>query len=547
MKKKTMRILYVLSAAGVVLLNACTKKIDEVYINPNSLVKHPIESLLPGVIANMVVSASAQGSLYGTQRDGTYIGRYIQNFAQNTTGSQYDQMGDNFVNNSDLLGDVWAMHYYGHGQNITRIIDWGIEQKKWDYVGVAHAIRAWGFLTVTDLTADAIIVTDAFNPDILTFKYNTQEETYAEVLRLSRIALNYLNMTGDGVSQANLALGDKYMNNGDVNKWKKFVYGVMARTFHRTTNKSSYKPDSVIKYCDLAMQTNAENSNITWSNDGGSGTYSWYSPFRANVGTFRQGRFPADIMQGVNPMFLTNTIDPRAPYILRENPNGTYKGIRPNKGTDGLVAADQPHNFWGGLFASTAATASDANSRYVFKNAAIWPIITASEIQFIKAEAALRSSQPGLAHAAYIKALNLHFDELISNYEVSVPVALRMTPLSRQAFFDNPIYVPAQANLTLSHIMMQKYISMYIWGVIETWVDMRRYHYTDPDEATGQQVYAGFNLPAGTDLYIRNLGKPTYRLRPRYNSEYLYNRDELNRVGAFAQDYITVRPWFTEP
>lgn len=547
MKKIINKLLYTVAASGLLVTSSCTKKIEEAYLNPNALVKQPIEQLLPGVIANMVVSASANGNFYGTQRDGTYIGRYIQNFAQNSTGSQYDQMGDNFVNNSDLLGDVWAMHYYGHGQNISRIIEWGTEEKKWDYVGVAHAIRAWGFLTVADIHANAIIVTEAFRPDLLTFKYNEQQEGYQETIRLSRLAIDYLSRTGDGVSQANLALGDKYFNNGDVNKWKKFVYGVMARAFHRYSNKAEYAPDSVVKYCDLAMQTNAENANITWSGAGLAGTFSWYSPTRGNANGFRQGRFIANLMSGINSMFLTNTVDPRAAYIIRENPNGTYKGIRPNKGADGLVTADQPNNFFGGIFSSTAAPANDDNARYVFKNTPIWPIMTASEIQFLKAEALLRKGgNAGAAHTAYVKALNLHFDQLISDYQVSVPPALQITPASRAAFFANPINVPPVGSLTLSHVMMQKYIALYIWGVIETWVDMRRYHYTDLDPITDQQVYSEFTLPTGTDLYIRNLGKPTYRLRPRYNSEYLYNVDELNRVGAFAQDYITVRPWFAE-
>lgn len=547
MKKTIENFLFTISAAGLLVLSSCTKKIDEAFLNPNAQVKQPIEELLPGIIANMVVSSSANGNFYGIQRDATYVGRYIQNFAQNTTASQYDQMGDNFVNSSDLLGDVWAMHYYGHGQNISRIIEWGSEEKKWDYVGVAHAIRAWGFLNIADLHANAIIVRDAFRPDLLTFRYDEQNVAYEETIRLCRLAIDYLSRTGDGVSQANLAKGDKYFNNGDVNKWKKFTYGVMARAFHRYTNKSDYKADSVIKYCDLAMQTNAENANVTWSGSGLSGTFSWFSPTRGNVNTLRQGKFIADLMQGVNSQFPTNSIDPRAPYIIRENPNGTYKGVRPNKGTDGLATADQPNNFFGGLFSSTASPADDNTTRYVFKNTPIWPIMTASEIQFIKAEAWFRKNNKANALIAYTKALNLNFDQLISDYQVSVPGALQITPASRAAFFANPINVPTAANLTMSHIMMQKYVALYIWGILETWVDMRRFHYTDLDAETTRQVYADFTLPSGTDLYIRNLGKPTYRLRPRYNSEYLYNVDELNRVGAFAQDYITVQPWFSLP
>jgi hypothetical protein len=43
------------------------------------------------------------------------------------------------------------------------------------------------------------------------------------------------------------------------------------------------------------------------------------------------------------------------------------------------------------------------------------------------------------------------------------------------------------------------------------------------------------------------LNKWIYRVRPRYNSEYLYNVDELNRLGAFAPDYITKECWFSKP
>jgi hypothetical protein len=339
------------------------------------------------------------------------------------------------------------------------------------------------------------------------------------------------------------------MNNGDVNKWKKFVYGVLARTYNRTTNKTgAYQPDSVVYYCDLAMQTNADNTTLRWSNAGGTGTYSYWSPFRGNIGTLRQTKFVADLMQGVNTQFPTNSPDPRAWYIIRENPNGTFKGTRPNKGTDGLATNDQPANFWGGTFGTTTAPSSDATCRYIFTNAPKFPIITASEIQFIKAEALLRKGgNTAAALAAYRKGIELNFAQLRADYETNVPVANKISDASRDAFLANPLVVPAANNLTLSHIMMQKYVSMFGWGVVETWVDLRRYHYTDLDPVTGQQVYREFAPPTGTDLYTRNGGKWIYRHRPRYNSEYLYNIDELNRLGAFANDYITKECWFSKP
>jgi hypothetical protein len=555
--KKTLNIISSITAACLLLLSSCTKKIDEAFANPNAQIKQPIETMLPGVIANMSASYSANGTGYGTQNDGQYIGRFIQNWATNSSLNQYDRMGDNFINSSDVMGSIWAMHYYGMGQNIEKIILWGTEEKKWDYVGVAQAIRAWGWLTLTDVYADAVILKEAFRPELLVFKYDTQQEVYEEVKRLCNLAIENLSKTGDGVSQANLLKGDQYMNGGDVNKWKKFVYAVMARTYHRLTNKASYKPDSVIYYCNLAMQTNADNTTFKYSGAGTVGTFNYWSPApgRQNIGTLRQTKFIADLMRGVNTQFPTASVDPRAPYIIRENSNGTYRGIIPVKGggSAGLLLGDSSQNFWGGSFSSTTAPGSDANCRYVFTNAPIFPIITASEIQFMKAEALLRKGDKPNALAAYINGINLNYDQLIADYQTNVPGALQITPAARAAFLANPLVVPAAANLTLSHIMLQKYIAMYAWGCVETWVDMRRYHYTDLDPVTGQQVYREFAPPTTTttsgisDIYPNNNGKLIYRHRPRYNSEYLYNIDELNRVGAFGLDYITKEHWFSQP
>jgi hypothetical protein len=549
MRQSLKKLLYILPVSSMLALSSCEKKIDEAFTNPNAAVVQPIETLLPGVIANMVVSASANGSFYGTQRDGSYLGKWIQNFVTNSTGNRQDQMSDFYgTTTPDLQGDIWAMHYYGHGQNIERIIQWGTEQEKWDYVGVAKAIRAWGWLTLTDVTDD-VILHEAFNPSQLTFNYNTQEEVYEKVKELSYEALNYLSRTDGNVSQANLNKGDAYFNQGDVNKWKKFVYGVLARTFHRTTNKgAAYQADSVLKYVNLAAQDNSENSMISWSRDGGSGTYSWFSVFRANLGTWRQSRFIAELMSGQNDQFPTGEIDPRAIYIIRENSVGTFRGARPNKGADATLipAAELPQNFYGGAFSST--TGSNSSARYIFRNEARWPIITAYEMKFIKAEALYRKGFISDARDAYVQALNLHFDHLIAEYEVNVPGTKVITPAQRAAFFANPINVPPVASFSLSHIMLQKYIAMYGWGVIETWVDMRRYHYIDLDPLTGQQVYREFTLPApGVDLYSGNSGLPAYRQRPRYNSEYLYNQAELSRLGAFANDYITKEMWFSKP
>ena len=88
---------------------------------------------------------------------------------------------------------------------------------------------------------------------------------------------------------------------------------------------------------------------------------------------------------------------------------------------------------------------------------------------------------------------------------------------------------------------------MYGYGLVETWMDLRRFHYTDLDPATGNQVYADFTPPSGIDLFLNNNGKLVYRARPRYNSEYLYNVAALTLIGALELDFHTKEQWITQP
>ncbi|MCA6441671.1 MAG: SusD/RagB family nutrient-binding outer membrane lipoprotein, partial [Chitinophagaceae bacterium] len=218
-----------------------------------------------------------------------------------------------------------------------------------------------------------------------------------------------------------------------------------------------------------------------------------------------------------------------------------------NQAASGLAANDLPPNFWGDAFGVTAAPTSDANARYIFKNGSPFPIITASEVQFMLAEAQYRKGNKVAALAAYRNGISLSFDMLINDYGASVPASRTITTADRDLFLANLNVVPLPTNLNLSDIMLQKYIALYGYNALETWVDMRRYHYTDAEPGTAFQVYNSFTPPSGINLFTNNNNKLVYRARPRYNSEYLYNIPELTRIGAIALDYHTVEQWFSKP
>jgi len=532
-------------------ISSCSKKIDEAYANPNADVRVPVDKLLPGIISSMAGNSAGHGPL----NDIRFVAKFVQYFLFCNSGGEWDQMGNR--PGTDNAASMWRVHFYDIGQNCNNMIKWADEEGKKDYAGIGKAIFAWSWLVLSDYHGEVIKTEEAFNTGALTFSYGTQEEVYSYVRQLCHESLSYLN---SATADPTLSTADAYFFGGDLNKWKKFVYGVLARSFHHLTNKANYLTsyaDSAVYYSNLAMGSNTENAMVKFAATGISGNSNFFGPLRGNLAStgvatetaIRQSAYMANLMSGLNNAFPGVT-DPRAIYLLRKNTNGTFKGLTPNKGQTVVTANDRPESFWGISQAggvNNTAPGSDANCRYLFRNNSEFPVMTASEMQFIKAEALFRKGDKPGALAAYKKGIELNFDMLISTYSTNVPAGDLMNAGIRDAYTANPLVVPSAANLTLTHIMMQKYIALYIHGTFETWVDMRRYHYTDLDPVTGQQVYRDFVPPSGTDLYANNGGRLIYRLRPRFNSEYVWNLNELNRIGASALNYHTKEQWFSQP
>ena len=545
--KYNIKYLLVISALMIMGVS-CSKKIDEAYANPNYDVKVAPEGLLPQIVASMAGNYGAHGPM----NDIRYIGAYVQNFAYANTLSNFDRMG---YTNTDVAQSFWRSHYYDIGQNNVKMIAWAIENKQWDYAGVGKAIFAWSWLNLTTYHGE-VVLKEAFNTDQITFQYDKQEDVYTEVRKLSHEALSYLNKTGDNASQTSLAKGDAFFYKGDVSKWKKFVYGVLARSFNHLTNKADYKADSVLFYTNLAMKESTDDGLVKYTASLVSATNNMFGPFRANLGgasttsptAIRQGAYIANLMSGANSAFPGVT-DPRAIYILRLNANNTFKGVEPNRGQAVLAANDRPENFHGvaQITANNTAPANDLNCRFIFRNDAPFPVMTATEISFMRAEAAFLKGDKATALVAYKDGIAKHFDLLMNYYNTNVPAASLLTATIKANFLANPLVVPANAaNLTLSMIMLQKYIAMFGYGTFETWTDMRRYHYVDLDKTTGKQVFTDFVAPTGTGLFEDNGGKLVYRMRPRFNSEYVWNINELGRIGATQLDYHTKEQWFSQ-
>ena len=172
--------------------------------------------------------------------------------------------------------------------------------------------------------------------------------------------------------------------------------------------------------------------------------------------------------------------------------------------------------------------------------------MTYAQLQFVKAEAAFRSGDKATALAAYKNGISAHIDFVNARNLDANQATTQISAAEKAAFLADTRVVPTNPSaLTLTQIMTQKYIAQWGWGHNELWMDMRRYHYTDTDPATGTQIYPGFAPP--TNLFPDNNGKVAQRIRPRFNSEYVWNIPALSVIGGLALDYHTKPLWITQP
>jgi Starch-binding associating with outer membrane len=524
MRRTATRTALLVSALTVI---AGCKDFLDVNENPNG----------PQVVsANLYLSPMLHWMATSPQVDARYVGRYAQEWTlPGTTLGTWDRMG--YDPSSDNGGQQWRDVYWTLGQNLVDMTNKAQAEERWDLLGVAYILKAWGWQVTTDLHGE-IIVKEAIDQTKFSFNYDTQELAYTEIQRLLTEAIKNLQRADGAVDQAYLARTDKVYN-GDRTKWLKLAYGMLALNLNHYSNKSSYKPDSVIALVNLSLASNADDALLTYpgtQND----DINYFGRTRGNLPSYRPTQFVVGLLNGTA---FGGVVDPRLSRMLPAAPDGVYRGLDINViGTGALAAAQQPNNFYG--YVGTGGLQSPG--RYLFDDKAKMPIMTYAQLQFIKAEASYKKNDLATALLAYRNGVSAHIDFVNARNLDNNQSPTQITAAEKAAFLGNAAIVPiVPTDLTLTRIMTQKYIALFGWGHNEMWMDLRRYHYTDLDPAGGTQIYPGFAAP--TSLYPDNSGKIVQRIRPRFNSEYVWNRPGLEAIGGLALDYHTKPLWITLP
>ena len=525
MNTRMKKLSAVLLVAGTATIATGCQDFLDVNTNPNGPEIVTANLYLPPIIHWMVTSP---------QFDGRFVGRYTQQwYIAGTALSTWDRMG--YDPTSDNGAQQWRDVYWSLGQNLVDMTTKAEAEERWDLLGVAYIAKAWGWQVLTDLHGE-IIVKEAIDASKFAFTYDTQEFAYQEIQRLLNKAIEYLQRTDGAVDPVYLAKGDKLFN-GNRTRWIKLAYGMLALNLNHYSNRGTYKPAEVIAAVDKSFTSNSDEALFTYSGVAADNAdRNFWGATRGNLNSYRQTRFVVGLMDGTQ----FGTVDPRMSRMLAPSPDGQFRGLDVNVvGFGALAGSQQPNNFFG--YAANGGVGQPG--RYIFADKAKIPIMTYAQLQFIKAEAAYRMGDKGTALTAYRNGVAAHIDWVNSRNLDDGQTPSQISAAEKAAFLADPNIVPA--NITLTHIMSQKYIALWGWGHNEIWLDMRRYHYTDTDPASGKQVYPGFAAP--TNLYPDNGGKVVQRIRPRYNSEYVWNIPALQVIGGTALDYHTKPLWIIQP
>ncbi|MBK8052592.1 MAG: SusD/RagB family nutrient-binding outer membrane lipoprotein [Saprospiraceae bacterium] len=497
----------------------CSEYVDDAFLNPNASTTAKPETVLPSIEANIA---------RGYQFDSRFLGRYVHYWTITTSGGTWDRMG--YDPGSDNGGDKWRSHYWTSGINVLNMIADAEKEGQLDFAGAGHAIMAHGWLTLTDYHGE-VILNEAFNTSALTFKFDPQEQVYQKALAECDFAIQKLNKAKEKGASESFKKADFWMNKGNLDQWIKYTNGIRAKVLHRYSLKSSYKPDDVIKAVDAALANENDDVMINFENNPISTlSANFYGPIRQNLPAYRASDLIIRYMDGT---VFTGAIDPRMAYIFKPSTDNKFRGVRVASGeATSVPAAQKTFNFYGFVATASPAAGIDTASRTYFKNRSPFPIMTYAELQFIKAEAAFLKGDKATALAAYKNGIRGNMNALLKHFTGYTT----MTTAQIEDFI-NKVSPANSSDLTLSTIMMQKFVALWGYGFEETWVDLRRYQYS-PD------IYATFQFP--TTIYPDNGGLPVQRVRPRYNSEYLWNFTELGLIGANDANYHTKPVWFSQ-
>ncbi len=534
MKKITITLVLLLG----LIITSCDYDLD-INTSPNNSQEASPELRLPYVLTEAF-------DFYGSH--GTRVAALCQQMCYvYNPGARYYQLENwQFTNNADAW--VWQCWYGYTWVNIDEMVQDAEDMEAWHYVGVGKLLQAFGCGALVDAYGYMAYkegLAGNIQPD-----YDDAEYVYSQILPLCDEAIADLEKT-QAEGAPDLSEGD-IMYNGDIGQWIKFAYGVKARLMSHLSKKSkgtdllSYNPEGILSNLEKAFSSNDDDAAYWYEDsDVSARTAIQYQ----NMGSSNKpGKLWRDYLfntvdtvtaSRADESWNSKVVDPRAevllPRIIKDSLDNEGEIIEVlssdySKGVDLEYVNSEPEasdTTYVGL------KSTDLNKLYFTQKTSPYFILTYAELKFIEAEVYFRQGNTSSALTAYKEAIQASMDRFGIDSGKSAE------------FLESAAVAQTASELTLSHIMIQKYIALTYSP--EVWTDMRRNDYCIGSDGTYDYdagIYKGFKRPA----YVYETAFPTNtdyirRYQMAYYERY-YNAAKVTDLGVFENTYMTEPVWW---
>ena len=259
----------ILGVACVAALTSCEDWLD-VNQNPNSATDNDVAYFqrLPHI--QFYVNHAYN---FGGMRTNMGCGDWTMNSRTLTYGA-YSQ----WEMSESPVTTIYQWFFVGAASNFPKMFEKTEEAGAWHYKGVTHALRAYGFMLMTDLYGE-MPYTEA-HAVTNTPSFDTGKTIYIGCLNEIEEAIKCLEKEQAPLAKS-LSEGD-YINNGDVDKWIKFCYLMKARWINKLNKKGAgtitrdesgkitdvkWDAQEILNCLAKAQQSNADNTMVMHSDD----------------------------------------------------------------------------------------------------------------------------------------------------------------------------------------------------------------------------------------------------------------------------------------
>ncbi|HEX6432086.1 MAG TPA: SusD/RagB family nutrient-binding outer membrane lipoprotein [Niastella sp.] len=202
----------------------------------------------------------------------------------------------------------------------------------------------------------------------------------------------------------------------------------------------------------------------------------------------------------------TVTVTYKAGSIFINSPNYLYAGdtvyvnMRSSAlATSGIAIQGEKDVSWYPSPAAFTAGAVASTGSFQVRPVSDQEILTYHEMCFIKAEVYMRKGDNANAYTAYKDGIQAHLNMMqakltswqAAGYTATNPDMAPMNSSAMSAYLTSNAVAPSAGALTMSDIMMQKYIAMGC--SVENWNDMRRFNFSAGNVGGFGVVYPGYD------------------------------------------------------